>query len=44
MEFLGPVRIRDVEEAQQTIVNVIRRLDESGEIIIMRKSEDELIV
>ncbi len=44
IEFLGPVRIRDVEEAQQTIVNVIRRLDESGEIIIMRKSEDELIV
>jgi flagellar motor switch protein FliG len=44
MEFLGPVRIRDVEEAQQNIVNVIRKLDEAGEIIIMRKSEDELIV
>jgi flagellar motor switch protein FliG len=44
MEFLGPVRIRDVEESQQTIVNVIRKLDEAGEIIIMRKSEDELIV
>lgn len=44
IEFLGPVRVRDVEEAQQTIVNAIRRLDELGEIIIMRKQEDELIV
>lgn len=44
IEFLGPVRIRDVEEAQQTIVNVIRKLDESGEIIILRKQEDQLIV
>ncbi len=44
MEFLGPVRIRDVEEAQHTIVNVIRKLDEAGEIIILRKSEDALIV
>lgn len=44
IEFLGPVRVRDVENAQQTIVNVIRRLDETGEIIIMRKQEDALIV
>jgi flagellar motor switch protein FliG len=44
IEFLGPVRIRDVEEAQQKIVNVIRRLDETGEIIILRKQEDQLIV
>lgn len=44
IEFLGPVRIRDVEEAQQNIVSVIRRLDESGEIIILRKQEDQLIV
>ncbi|MDR1620027.1 MAG: flagellar motor switch protein FliG [Clostridiales bacterium] len=44
IEFMGPIRVRDVEEAQQKIVNVIRRLDEAGEIIISRKSEDELIV
>lgn len=43
IEFMGPVRVRDVEEAQQKIVNVIRRLDEAGEIIISRKQEDELI-
>ncbi len=44
MEYMGPVRVRDVEEAQQKIVNVIRRLDDAGEIIIARNSEDELIV
>lgn len=44
MTFLGPVRLRDVEEAQQRIVNIIRRLEESGEIIISRGGGDELIV
>lgn len=42
--FLGPVRIRDVEEAQQRIVNIIRRLEDSGEIVISRGGGDELIV
>ncbi len=44
MEFMGPVRVRDVEEAQQKIVNVIRQLDDAGEIVISRGAEDELIV
>ena len=44
MEFMGPIRVRDVEEAQQKIVNVIRQLDDAGEIIISRGSEDELVV
>lgn len=44
MEFMGPVRMRDVEEAQQRIVNVIRRLEESGDIIIARGGEEELVV
>lgn len=44
MEFMGPVRLRDVEEAQQKIVNVIRKLEEAGEIIIARGGGDELIV
>lgn len=43
IEFMGPVRVRDVEEAQQKIVNIIRRLEDAGEIIISRKQEDELI-
>lgn len=44
MEFMGPVRLRDVEEAQQKIVNVIRKLEEAGEIIISRGGGDEIIV
>jgi flagellar motor switch protein FliG len=42
--FLGPVRLRDVDEAQQKIVTIIRRLEEAGEIIISRGGGDELIV
>lgn len=44
MEFMGPVRLKDVEEAQQKIVNVIRKLEETGEIVISRGGGDELIV
>lgn len=44
IEFMGPVRIRDVEEAQQKIVNVIRRLEDSGEIVVSRGKGDEIIV
>ncbi len=44
MEFMGPVRMKDVEEAQQKIVNIIRKLEDSGEIIISRGGGDEVIV
>ncbi len=44
MDFLGPVRLRDVEEAQQKVVNIIRRLEEEGEIIIARGGGDEIVV
>jgi flagellar motor switch protein FliG len=44
LEFMGPVRLREVEEAQQKIVAIIRRLDEAGEIIISRGGEDAIIV
>lgn len=44
MDFMGPVRIRDVEEAQQRIVNVIRRLEDAGEIVVARGRGDEIIV
>lgn len=43
IEFMGPVRIRDIEDAQQNIVNVIRKLEEDGEIITPRGG-DEIIV
>lgn len=44
MEFLGPVRLKDVELAQQEIVNTVRRLEEDGEIIIARGGEEEIVV
>ena len=44
MEFMGPVRMKDVEEAQQKIVSVIRKLEDSGEIVISRGGGDEIIV
>ncbi|NLG52657.1 MAG: flagellar motor switch protein FliG [Clostridiales bacterium] len=44
IEFLGPVKLRDVEEAQQRIVSVIRRLEDEGEIIVSRTGGDEIIV
>lgn len=44
MEYMGPVRLRDVEEAQTRIVSVIRRLEDIGEIIIARGGGDDIIV
>lgn len=44
LEYMGPVRLRDVEEAQSRIVAVIRRLEEAGEVIISRGGGDEIIV
>ncbi|MEK4522595.1 flagellar motor switch protein FliG [Psychrobacillus sp. FSL W7-1457] len=44
MEIMGPVRLRDVEEAQSRIVSVIRRLEDAGEIIIARGGGDDIIV
>jgi flagellar motor switch protein FliG len=44
IEFMGPVKIRDVEEAQQKVVNVIRVLEDKGEIVVSRGKGDEMIV
>ena len=44
MEFMGPVRMKDVEEAQQKIVGIIRKLEDSVEIVISRGGGDEIIV
>ena len=43
MEYMGPVRVKDVEEAQQKIVGIIRRLEDNGDVVIARAGEDELI-
>lgn len=44
MDFMGPIRLKDVEEAQQKIVNIIRKLEDAGEIVISRGGGDEIIV
>lgn len=44
MDYMGPLRLKDVEEAQQKIVNIIRKLEDAGEIVISRGGGDEIIV
>ncbi len=44
IEFMGPARLRDIEQTQQQIVATIRRLEDTGEIVIARGGEDEIIV
>lgn len=44
MEVMGPTRLKMTEEAQQKIVNVIRRLEETGEITVARGGEAEVFV
>ena len=44
LEITTNVRLKDVEEAQQRIVNVIRKLEEQGEVIIKKGGEDDSII
>ncbi|MCR4781999.1 MAG: flagellar motor switch protein FliG [Lachnospiraceae bacterium] len=44
MDYMGPVRMKDVEEAQQQIVGIIRKLEDAGEIVISRGGGDDLVV
>lgn len=44
MDYLGPVRLRDVEDAQTKIVNIIRKLEEMGEIVVGSRGGGEDIV
>lgn len=44
MEYMGPVRLKDVEEAQSRIVGTVRNLEEAGEIVIARGGGDDIIV
>jgi flagellar motor switch protein FliG len=44
MQVMGPVKLRDVEAAQQRIVNAVRQLEDAGEIIVARGEGDEVIV
>ena len=46
LEFMGPVRLKVVQEAQQKIVSVVRMLEEQGEIMIVGRGgkEDEIVI
>jgi flagellar motor switch protein FliG len=44
MDYMGPIRRTDMEEAQQKIVNIVRRMQDSGEIIVARGGGDDVIV
>jgi flagellar motor switch protein FliG len=44
MQYMGPVRVSDVESAQQRIVDIVRRLEESGDVIIQGRGESDLVV
>jgi flagellar motor switch protein FliG len=43
MDFMGPMRLKDVEDAQQRIVEVIRKLEEAGDIIIERGGQSQFV-
>ncbi|MDR0910579.1 MAG: flagellar motor switch protein FliG [Spirochaetaceae bacterium] len=43
MDFMGPLRLKDVEESQQKIVGIIRHLEDTGEVVIARSGEDEMV-
>lgn len=44
LDFMGPIRVRDVDEAQQRIINIIRKLEEAGEIIIVSGGAGEELI
>ena len=44
VDLLGPVLLRQVEEAQQKVILIIRRLEDAGEIVLRRGSDDEYVV
>ena len=44
MQYLHNIRMHDVEEAQQRIIAVIRKLEEAGSIVITKGEKDELIL
>ena len=44
MEYMGPIRLKDVEDAQEKIVSIVRHLEDTGEIVIARAGEDEIII
>ncbi|VDA99338.1 Flagellar motor switch protein FliG [Olavius algarvensis spirochete endosymbiont] len=44
MDYMGPTRRKDVEESQQKIVSIIRKLEEQGDIVIARAGEEDILI
>ena len=44
LEFMGPVRVKDVEESQRRILAIVTNLEESGEIVIHRAGGEEDVI
>jgi len=44
LEIMGPVRLRDVEKAQQTIIETAKLLENEGKLVIPKKGEEEVFV
>jgi len=44
MEYMGPVRLSSVESAQQKVIDVVRRLEDAGDLIIEGRSGESQIV
>ena len=44
MEVMGPVRLREVEEAQQSIIKIAKKLEEEGKIVLAGKGKEDVLV
>lgn len=44
LQFMGPVRLKEVEAAQTRIVMIVRQLEDSGELVIAGRGKEEVIV
>jgi len=44
MEYLGPVRLSNVEQTQQQIVDIVRRLEDAGEITTHSDEQEEKFI
>lgn len=43
LDYMGPVRLREVEEVQQHVIDIVRRLEEEGQIVISHGTEDQMV-
>ena len=44
MEVMGPVRLREVEEAQQNIIRIAKKLEQEGNVVLVSKGKEDIFV